>query len=313
MNLLTGVPDPAQPHALDAGGLERLRAQARREPGSALKAAAREFEALFTHMLLKSMRETIPREGLLQSEQTRLYTSMLDQQFAQILAGRGLGLAETMVKQLSHAVAGAGSAVAALPARPPAENPATTPVEREPAPAAAPAAATGSAKAATPEGGSAISRAREFVNRVWTHAVEASRATGIPPQFMVGQAALESGWGRREIRTEEGAPSYNLFGIKAGRGWTGPVALAATTEYVNGVAGKTVERFRAYASYAEAFRDYANLLRKEPRYAAVLERAQDAAGFARGLQQAGYATDPMYAEKLLRILNGSLLRQGLTG
>jgi flagellar protein FlgJ len=152
---------------------------------------------------------------------------------------------------------------------------------------------------------------REFVNRQWPHAVEASRETGIPAHFILGQAALESGWGRAEIRNADGTPSHNLFGIKAGRGWNGPVANAATTEYVNGNAVKASEAFRSYKSYGEAFLDYARLLRSDGRYAQVLERGQDAAGFARGLQQAGYASDPMYADKLYRIITGSALRAGL--
>ena len=129
---------------------------------------------------------------------------------------------------------------------------------------------------------------------------------------MVAQAALESGWGKNEIRRADGSPSFNVFGIKAGRSWSGPVAETVTTEYVNGVAQKSVEKFRAYSSYAEGFRDYANLLLNNPRYAAVLEQ-RDAASFARGLQQAGYATDPMYADKLMRILNGNVLRNSLVG
>jgi peptidoglycan hydrolase FlgJ len=309
--------DAASHLALDAQGLDRLRAQARNEPQAALRAAARQFEALFVNMLLKSMREALPRDGLLQSDHTRLYTSMLDQQFAQALAGRGLGVADAMVRQLSGALApGTPSAAATSVNAAPASVPAGAAGLTAPAAIATPAASVTARETPSPVAarvGAAAAQAREFVNRVWTHAVEASRSTGIPPHFMVGQAALESGWGRREIRTADGGPSYNVFGIKAGRGWTGPVAQTVTTEYVNGIAARAVERFRAYSSYAEAFRDYANLLRTHPRYAAVLERAQDAHGFARGLQQAGYATDPAYADKLLRILNGSLLRQGLAG
>jgi flagellar protein FlgJ len=154
--------------------------------------------------------------------------------------------------------------------------------------------------------------ARGFINRLWTDAREASQATGIPAHFMIAQAALETGWGRSELRFSDGTPTYNVFGIKAGRGWQGAVAEATTTEYVNGVAQRSVERFRAYGSYAEAFRDYANLLTTNPRYAGVLNR-QDAAGFARGLQQAGYATDPMYAAKLERIIGGQALRSGMIG
>ena len=137
-------------------------------------------------------------------------------------------------------------------------------------------------------------------------------ATSIPAHFMIAQAALETGWGRSELRFADGAPTHNLFGIKAGRNWQGAVAEATTTEYVNGVAQKSVERFRAYASYGEAFRDYANLLASNPRYAEVLN-PQDAAGFARGLQRAGYATDPMYAAKLERIIGGAALRDGMSG
>jgi flagellar protein FlgJ len=145
----------------------------------------------------------------------------------------------------------------------------------------------------------------EFKARVGAYAQEVSQATGIPVQFMLGQAALESGWGKRELRATDGTPSYNLFGIKAGAGWKGPVVEAVTTEYINGIAHKKVEKFRAYPSYAEAFRDYANLLSTNPRYTEVLRQAVqrlDAEGFAHALQRAGYATDPAYGDKLGRII-----------
>ena len=111
----------------------------------------------------------------------------------------------------------------------------------------------------------------------------------------------------------DGSASHNLFGIKATKGWSGPTAEVLTTEYVNGTAVKTVEKFRAYGSYAEGFKDYANLLAANPRYAQVLNERTDPAAFARGLQQAGYATDPNYAEKLTRVITGSIMRSGLTG
>jgi flagellar protein FlgJ len=151
----------------------------------------------------------------------------------------------------------------------------------------------------------AQSQPAEFQARLMPHAQAASRATGIPAQFMLGQAALETGWGKREIRAADGTPSHNLFGVKAGGNWKGAVVEAVTTEYVNGVPQKSVEKFRAYDSYADAFRDYANLLRGNPRYAGVMAQATqglDADGFANGLQRAGYATDPNYADKLSRII-----------
>ena len=149
----------------------------------------------------------------------------------------------------------------------------------------------------------------EFKARVGAYAQEVSQATGIPAQFMLGQAALESGWGKRELRAADGTPSHNLFGIKAGAGWKGPVVEAVTTEYINGIAHKTVEKFRAYPSYAEAFRDYARLLSSNPRYTEVLRQAVqrlDAEGFAQALQRAGYATDPAYGDKLGRIIKTAL-------
>ncbi len=174
----------------------------------------------------------------------------------------------------------------------------------------APVAAGSAAGAAQAKSGQ--DAPREFVSRVWPHALEASRATGIPAHFIVAQAALESGWGRGEIRLADGRTSFNLFNVKAGQGWSGETVDVTTTEYVNGAAQKQVERFRAYRSYAEAFADYANLLKSNPRYANVIGQ-QDGVGFARALQQAGYATDPMYAEKLARIIGSVSLRQGLSG
>jgi len=283
--------DPTGRLAADAAALDRIRAQAKTDPQGAVRGAAQQFEALFISMLLKSMRDTTAQDTYFDSEQTRLYQSMLDQQYAQVLAARGIGLADVMARQLSQAAAPADPA-----AQPPAQG-------------AKPPAASGGVTG--PSG--AAAQPREFVNRIWPHAVAAARETGIPPHFIVAQAALESGWGKSEIQGADGSASHNLFGVKAGRGWTGPVVEAATTEFVNGTPQPAVERFRAYGSYAEAFTDYARLLKSQPRYAQALENGTDAAGFARGLAQGGYATDPMYADKLLRIINGGALRTALAG
>jgi flagellar protein FlgJ len=141
-----------------------------------------------------------------------------------------------------------------------------------------------------------------FVQNLLPHAQAASASTGIPARFMLGQAALETGWGKAEIRGADGQNSHNLFGIKAGGSWKGKTVDIVTTEYVNGKAQKQVESFRAYDSYADSFRDYANLLRGNARYQDVIAQGQDAVGFAQGLQQAGYATDPRYAQKLMGVI-----------
>jgi flagellar protein FlgJ len=147
---------------------------------------------------------------------------------------------------------------------------------------------------------------RAFQDKLADAAEEAEQATGVPAKFMLGQAALETGWGRRVIRNADGSSSNNLFGIKAGPGWKGKVATAVTTEYVNGKPHARVEKFRAYDSHADAFKDYARMLSNNPRYEKVLAHGGDAATFAHGLQRAGYATDPQYAAKLSRIIKHSL-------
>jgi len=336
---------PAAPQglALDPRGLDGLRRAARATPEEGLRQVSRQFEALFIGMLLKSMREATPSSGLLEGPGAKTYLSMLDQQIAQSLAGRGMKLADAMFEQMRRTLpAGprtdaaqaaverarapatpaaatpaqrAASPAAATPAQPAASPAAAAAIaaRHAPAPAAAAAAATAAAAAAAtpsqpsepPEPESLVQavgeHVRAFVDRVGAAARAASAASGVPAVLIVAQAALESGWGRREIRQADGSPSFNLFGIKADRGWRGPVAEAPTTEYVDGRPQRVRARFRAYGSYEESFADYARFLAGNPRYAGVLSAATPAEA-ARGLHRAGYATDPGYAAKLLRII-----------
>jgi flagellar protein FlgJ len=155
--------------------------------------------------------------------------------------------------------------------------------------------------------------ASEFVARHTEAARAAEAASGIPATFMVAQAAHETGWGRKEIRMADGSNSFNLFGIKAGTDWKGPVARVTTTEVAGGQPRKVVQAFRAYSSYEAAFADYARLMKTSPRYQAVVNdvttHAADPRRFARGLQDAGYATDPAYGDKLARVINTTLRLQ----
>ena len=269
--------------AADHQSLDALRAQAKQAPDKALVAAAKQFEAVFMNMLMKSMRDATPQDGMFDSEQTKLFTSMLDQQLSQNMGSRGTGLAELMVKQLSR-----HTNYSELAAD-------TT--ELAVKPDALPLRSVSALPSAYKE-----NVQLDFVQRMQPHAALASKETGLPAHQMIGQAALESGWGRREIRMADGSNSYNLFGIKAGANWQGKVAEVRTTEYHNGVASKPIEKFRAYDSYADSFRDYAKLLSENPRYAKVLEQGESVQGFARALQNAGYATDPKYAEKLVQVI-----------
>jgi flagellar protein FlgJ len=274
--------DTSARFALDTQSLEQLRAQAKHSPDQALKAAAQQFEAVFLNMMLKSMREATPQDGMFDSEQTKMFTGMLDQQLAQSMSSRGVGLADIMVKQLSRNLDGQMQSGKSVLQSFRAIGPQSS------------ASALPSAYGVTAQ--------QDFMSRMLPHAMQASQATGVPPQLMLGQAALESGWGKREIHLADGSNSYNLFGIKANAGWNGKVAEVMTTEYRDGVAYKQVEKFRAYSSYAEAFQDYAGMMSQNPRYAAVLQQGDDLAGMAQAVQKAGYATDPDYADKLVRVM-----------
>ena len=347
------------------GDMNALRRAARENSPEAMKVVAQQFEALLMNMVLKSMREATPQSGLFDNNQTKLYTSLLDQQISQNFAKRGVGLADALLRQLSPkgqppAPADASpdkmqmenwkqvaadtlrqqqlSLAASLsqPASPNETDYADNLSKLLPNFAPQPTlAVTGDLRASlaeslrAKEGLPSMNKAmaqsqvtaevpklsgarslkpahvREFQAKLGQHAEEASRATGIPAQFLLGQAALESGWGKHVMTAPDGTSSHNLFGIKATKGWQGKVVETTTTEYINGVAYRRKEKFRAYDSYADSFKDYARLLQSNPRYKNVLANANDASSFAQGLQRAGYATDPRYAAKLTSIIQRS--------
>lgn len=278
--------------AMDTQSLSQLRLQARQSPDQALKLAAQQFESVFMNMMLKSMRDATPQDGMMDSDQTRMFTGMLDQQLAQNLSGRGIGLADMMVKQLGR------QGLSTPVVQPPAQS---APVPSVPLQSAPVPSVPVQSVPVLPSAFTANTQ-QDFVNRMLPHAMRASADTGVPPQLMLGQAALESGWGKREITMADGSNSYNVFGIKANAGWHGKVAEVMTTEYKNGVANKQVEKFRAYSSYTEAFKDYAGMMSANPRYAAVMQQGDNPAGMAQAVQKSGYATDPKYAEKLVNVM-----------
>lgn len=294
--------------AIDTKSIESLKQSAKQNSPEALKAAAQQFEALFVNMMLKSMRDATPQEGMFDNQQTKMYQGMLDQQLGQTMASRGIGLAEVLIRQLSTQQAnaalddgtnGSGGVQTSL------TETLKTDLLQGMAPRTvkpSPRTVQEAGDAITSSSSSKPAHVQAFQDKLEAHALDAEQTTGIPAKFMLGQAALESGWGKRMIRTTDGSNSHNLFGIKATANWKGKTVDAVTTEYVDGVAQKRVEKFRAYDSYADSFRDYANLLRNNPRYEKVIANASDVEGFAKGLQRAGYATDPNYATKLTNII-----------
>ena len=267
----------------DFQGLDRLRASAARQDPQALREAARQFEGLFTAMMLKSMREASLGSGLGDSEETKTYQDMYDQQLAlQMAHGKGLGLADMLMQQLTRANAAHPSA-AALTA---------------PASATAPTAAVPVTSAA---GADKISSAQQasFVRTLEPLAQSAGQSLGVAPDTLIAQAALETGWGRSMPTDSNGRSSSNLFGVKAGDSWRGAAVQANTTEYDQGTPSTTRAAFRSYGDASQSMGDYVSLLQTSPRYAGALGAGSDVHAFANGLQRGGYATDPNYVNKLV--------------
>ncbi|NLP60957.1 flagellar assembly peptidoglycan hydrolase FlgJ [Paraburkholderia sacchari] len=313
--------------ALDVQGFDSMRAAANASPQQGVKMAAKQFDAVFTQMMLKSMRDATPDDGPLDSKDGAQFVSMMDQQLAQQMSNKGIGVANAMIKQLMRSmggdagadgaggVGGAGGAMSGMAGMAGAGgsgNEGNMAMLNALGRAYGNAAANGAlgrsqgwnanSALTPPVRGNGDEKVDAFVNKLASGAQQASAATGIPARFIVGQAALESGWGKREIMKADGSTSYNVFGIKATRDWTGKTVSTMTTEYVNGAPHRVVEKFRAYDSYDEAMADYASMLKNNPRYASVINNSHSAESFAHGMQRAGYATDPHYAKKLMSIM-----------
>ncbi|EPF0313280.1 flagellar assembly peptidoglycan hydrolase FlgJ [Enterobacter chuandaensis] len=274
--------------AFDVRSLDTLKREAGRQTPGALKAAAKQMEGIFVQMMMKSMRDATFKDDLLSSQSSEMYTAMHDQQIAQNIAGSGqLGFADLIVRQLGGE---SDEPVVSTPGRDflrPGLSavPATGPL-RLPAPVSFAKPAEG---------------AHPFISRLLRPAQEAAQQSGLHPHLILAQAALESGWGKREIPAADGSPSHNLFGIKATGDWRGKTTEITTTEYINGVKQKVKAAFRVYDSYEHALSDYAKLLTKNPRYRGVVQSGSPEQG-AKALQAGGYATDPAYAKKLITII-----------
>ncbi|ARS54076.1 flagellar assembly peptidoglycan hydrolase FlgJ [Kushneria konosiri] len=318
--------------ALDVQGLSKLKYSARDNPQESLKETTQQFEALFLQKMMKSMRDAMPKSDLLKSDSMDTYTQMLDKQWAQDLSEQGIGLSDMMVKQLSK-----DSAPGANPSPNDSLDRLRAQSRNIPSALAMPlsdeqlkrnAALEASSQVVKPaeqkrgpliegyaslEGGlksrddhqrvmaDVAPHVSSFVTKMGAAARAVSERTGIPHQLILAQAALETGWGAKEIQTGDGKASHNLFNIKATGGWKGDRASVMTTEFEAGTAHKERAAFRVYDSYEAAFSDYARLLTENPRYQPVLDASTPEAA-AHALQKCGYATDPRYGDKLVSIM-----------
>ncbi len=298
----------------DFQGLARLKTAARKDADGALEETARQFEALMMQMMLKSMRQASPGGGLGESDQSLFYRDLYDQQLAIHLAKRGgLGLSEVIQRQLGGGTGGHTAptgrqlsdyrrqAVARV------SPPAATPAEAHTAETTAPSPAR---PATGHDPAPQIDSPEAFLRHLWPMAREAALQLGQEPDTLLAQAALETGWGQRMIHRDDGNNSFNLFGIKADHRWSGDRAIVPTLEYKEGLPVRQKAAFRAYGSFAESFQDYVAFLQDSPRYRAALQ-AGDSNSYLTSLQEAGYATDPRYAEKIGAILERPELQRVL--
>jgi peptidoglycan hydrolase FlgJ len=292
----------------DPNGLAALK----KDPNSpqAIRAVAQQVDALFMQMMLKSMRDASAAVGESDSNEMGMYQDMFDKQIALTMSQhQGLGLGSLLTRQLGAK----GSPAVPAPAS-------TAPGAKAAATSTAPATAPGTPTSTTPTtSGVPTSQnpptltqsAAEFVDKVLPTIRVAAQTLGVDPLGMLAQAALETGWGNRMPRTSDGAPSMNLFGIKADENWAGARATASTLEYSGGVATLRHTAFRAYGSVEESVKDFANLLKNSPRYRQAIGAGVSAHGYIQGMGRSGYATDPEYANKLNEILNSGTLRTAL--
>jgi len=334
----------------DFQGLARLKTEAGKQTPEAIQETARQFEALFVQTMLKAMRDASPGEGMGESDQTEFYRDMYDQQMAlHMVKGRGLGIARMLVPQLGGEEAAAIAETRPEPAagvtrlkdifrsvidaasvqqpRPVVDTAPTKPLltdsSRGPLvhlESAAPVRALVDV-AGDVNGKMHASNADsvhwnpqtpdEFIRDLLPHARKGAAELGVTPGVLIAQAALETGWGQKVIRHADGRSSFNLFGIKADAGWSGDKVRVATLEYEDGIAEKQRASFRAYDSVAGAVSDYVDFIRSNPRYQAVLEQAADPDAYLNGLEAAGYATDPAYADKIRSIMQRGSFMENL--
>ncbi len=303
----------SQSMAMDSNALNGLKRAAQDNSPEAIKKVAKQFEAVFVNMVLKSMREATSQDSPFDNEQSRTFTSMLDQQLSQNMSERGIGLADVLTRQLTKTATLTPEEMQQMMGDTQTrlqqifeqrEQPLNQPTSNI-SPNILPSlnsAPSNTAPSISDKQSQYQSPVERFNHMLEADAKAVSRSTGIPAHLMLGQAALETGWGKREIKAADGSNSFNLFGIKATGSWTGKVASTTTTEYINGVKQTRVEKFRAYDSYAESFADFAKLMQQNPRYQHVMNNTHDINGYANAMQQAGYATDPNYANKLASVI-----------
>ncbi|MEM8499674.1 MAG: flagellar assembly peptidoglycan hydrolase FlgJ [Pseudomonadota bacterium] len=306
----------------DLKGLNAIKQQGRIDGDDALRKVAQQFESMFVNIMLKSMRaanQEFSKDGLFSSFESDTHQQMYDNQLSlNLTSGNGIGLADVLFRQMQQQFTRTQAAQSRD------DGLQFSPEQRL---AAASKSTINSASKSDSrvlsldflslqelipeEVKQVFSSPREFVANLLPAVKEAANTLGLDPKALLAQAALETGWGKHFIQSSDGKSSFNLFGIKATGGWKGSAAAVPTIEFENGVAKRKYENFRIYDSFAQSAMDFVQLLQNSPRYQNAVESVNNIGRFWEELQNAGYATDPRYAEKLNKILHGDTLKEAL--
>lgn len=135
---------------------------------------------------------------------------------------------------------------------------------------------------------------KDFIKMYGPAARKAAQATGLSEDMMLGQIALETGWGKH-------APGYNVGGIKADKSWKGKSRRSVTKEQGEKGLYTTVQPFRVYNSAEEGFQGYVNFLKTNSRYKPLFG-VSDPYRASEIMGKTGYATDANYTSKLKNMI-----------
>jgi len=297
----------------DIQGLKEL--QYTKNKDAAKKEIAQQFEAMFMQIVLRSMRDATKAvsSGLFGNSQMEIYQDMFDKQISLMMSNAKLGFAkliEDNMDQLSHPQTKPSSTLEAH--KIPADIASAPSIQREnkfvPIDNRLKYENKSATHALIDADRSSFTSAEEFVKKLWSTAKKAASVIGTMPEILLAQAALETNWGKNILPQNQAQSSYNLFNIKAGSDWNKKTVMLDTIEQKNGILVKEKSKFRSYESYKESFMDYVNLLKGHTRYSTALNKASDPRQFIEAVHEAGYATDPGYADKVLKIFGSSLFQ-----
>lgn len=290
----------------DISSVNKLREAAQSGDEGALEEAAKQFEAIFVQMMLTSMRKAqdalADEDSPFSSEQVKFYRDMHDKQLATDLSSNGsMGLADIIIAQMSPDAGFRPASTLRNDADVSSLNRARVEaMQRAQDMVLGPVSTTVNKQEvfASPE---------EFVKQIYPQAIDAAKELNIDPKALLAQAAVETGWGKHLIHQANGNNSHNLFGIKADKRWDGEKATVGTIEYVNNVPERQHAAFRSYQSFSESLHDYVDFIKSNARYEDAIQQTQKPEKYFNALQEAGYATDPNYASKVMSVYNGQIL------